>query len=76
MPNALAVSIHFPNAVKGHAMAPSLRIDKPEHLRVVFRKIHFPKRDDRNPALHAVKVANSKVPRPNSGSQRMRFSSS
>jgi hypothetical protein len=62
MPNALTVLIHLPNAVKGHAMAPALRIDKPERLRVVLRKTHCPKRDDDNPALHAVKVAQLEVP--------------
>jgi hypothetical protein len=30
MPNALAVFIHFPNAVKEHPMAPALRIVNPD----------------------------------------------
>ena len=76
MPNALAVFVHFPNAVKGYAMNPALRVCEPERLRVVFGEIQFSKRDDDDPALHAVKVAQLEVPRPNSGSQRMRFSSS
>ena len=76
MPNALAVFIHFPNAVKEHPMAPALRIDKPERLGVVFGELHFPKRDDDNPALHAVKVAQLEVPPAKFGVPGMRFSSS
>ncbi len=62
MPNALPVSVNFPNAVKGDSMAPALRIYKLERLRVVFGKSYFPKRDDHNPALHAVKIAHLEGP--------------
>jgi len=62
MPNALALFIHFPNAVKRYAMNPSLRVCEPERLRVVFGEIQFSKRDDDDPALHAVKVAQLEVP--------------
>ena len=51
-PAALALFIHFPNAVKGHAMNPALRVCEPERLRVVFGEIHFSKRHDDDPALH------------------------
>ena len=61
MPNALALFIHFPNAVKGHAMNPALPVCKPEGLRVVFGEIQFSQRDDDDPALHAVKVAQLEV---------------
>jgi hypothetical protein len=44
MPNALGVFIHFPNVVKGHAMAPALHIDKPERVRVVFMESHTRRR--------------------------------
>jgi hypothetical protein len=62
MPNALAVFIHFPNAVKGHAMNLALCVCEPERLRVVFGEIQFSKRDDDDPALYAVKVAQLEVP--------------
>ena len=35
MPNALAVFVYFPNAVKGYAMNPALSVFEPERLRVV-----------------------------------------
>ena len=62
MPNALAVFVYFPNAVKGYAMNPALSVFEPERLRVVSWEIQFAKRDDDDPALHAVKVAQLEVP--------------
>jgi hypothetical protein len=62
MPNAPALFIDFPNSVKGHAMNPALRVCEPERSRVVFGEIQFSKRDDDDPALHAVKVAQLEVP--------------
>jgi len=61
MPDALAVLIHFPNAVTGHTMNPALRVCQPKRLRVVFGEIQFLERDDDDPARHSVKVAQREV---------------
>src|SRR6266446_526280 len=62
MPNALAVFVHFPDAMKRHTMGLALRIAETERVRVVFGEIHFQKRDDNDPALYALEVAQLKVP--------------
>ena len=43
-------------------MVPALRIYELERLPVVFRKTQLPKRDDHDPAFHAVKIAQLEGP--------------
>ena len=62
MPNALAVFIHFPNAVKRHAMNPPLPIHKPERLRVIAGKTYLRKRNRDDTFLNPVKVAQLELP--------------
>ncbi len=62
MPDALAVLIHFPNAVKGHAMNPPIPIRQSEHSWVILGKIHFRKPNQDDPFLNAVKIAEVEVP--------------
>ena len=61
-PDALAIFIDFPNAVKGHAMSPAFRIHKSERRRVVLKKLYFPEWDDNDPVFHAVEVTQFKIP--------------
>src|SRR6266566_3057408 len=62
MPNALAIFIHFSDAVKRHTMGLALRIAEAERVWVFLGEVHFQKRDNNDPTLYAIKVAQLKFP--------------
>jgi len=62
MPNALRVLIHLPHAMKGYAMRPPLRIRELKHFRAVGRETHFAKRNQNDPVLRPVVIAQLEAP--------------
>ena len=62
MPDALAVFIDFANAVKGHAVDSALAIHEPERLPIVARKSYLSERNQDDPVLNPVKVAQLEIP--------------
>ena len=62
MPNPMTVLVDFPDSVKGHTMAPAIRIHEPERLRVVFGENHLLKRDEYDPALDTIEITQLETP--------------